>query len=82
MEDEDDVDQDDSPPPNKAYAQRIITLGGDHPSAAGSKEPISVANSKALQKAMDASVGIQLPKIISASNSNEKLHTVSVKRRK
>ena len=82
MEDEDDEDQDDSPPPNKVYAQRNITLGGDPPSAAGYKEPISVANSKALQKAMDASVGIQLPKIISASNSNEKLHTVSVKRRK
>lgn len=85
MEEEDDDDQEDSPPQNKvAYAPRHITLGGDPPSAAGYKEPISTANSKAIQKAMDASVGIQLPKIISANNSNDhkQPYTVSVKKRK
>jgi hypothetical protein len=82
-DDEEDGDQEDSPPQNKAaYAPRHITLGGDPPSAAGYKEPISIANTKAMQKALDASVGIQLPKIVSANNSNLQPYTVSAKKRK
>ena len=75
-EDEEDYeDDDDIPIQNKQLytSSRQITLGGDPPTSSAYKEPISIANSKAIQKAMDASVGIQLPKIH---------NTVSVKKKK
>ena len=91
-DDDDEDDDDDSPVQNKSLytSKRQITLGGDPPSSSTYKEPLSVANSKAIQRAMDASVGIQLPRISSASKLNDndnttnniRHHTVSVRKKK